>query len=229
LWIKKQATNGNMILRIDIKKGFLFRAAAAIIIAAVFITVYFSDHKTPAGGGSQDQQDSVPVSVDGTRGNIGTTEGDGTVAPLVETEIGAVGASGGQVLPNNDATLAANKSFKKVCAHNKCYEAELAITPQEWERGLMFRESLDRNQGMLFEFGQDGIHKFWMKNTKISLDIIWVDADKKIVFISNNISPCIRDDCPSYGPDVPVRYVFEVNGGEMARLGAKIGDAVIVE
>ena len=218
-----------MIFQIDIKKGFLFRAAAAIIIVAVFAMVYTNDHKTPLGGaGSQDQQDPVSATIDNP-GNIGTTEGDGKVAPLEETEIGSVGATGGQISQNNDTAPTASKSFKKVCVHSKCYEAELAITSQEWERGLMFRESLGKDQGMLFESGQDGIHKFWMKNTKISLDIIWIGADKKIIFISNNISPCIRDVCPSYGPDAPARYVLEVNGGEMARLDAKVGDAVTIK
>jgi len=218
----------NMILKIDVKKGFLFRAAAAIVILAVFAAAYSGDHKTPSGGaGGQVDPEPDPVAVE-SPGNIGTTEGDGKVAPLVETEIGSAGANG-QVSPGGNAAPAANASFKKVCIRDKCYQAELAITPQEWGRGLMFRESLGKDQGMLFESGQDGIHKFWMKNTKISLDMVWIGADKKIIFISNNISPCIREVCPSYGPDAPARYVFETNGGEMARLGAKAGDAVIME
>jgi hypothetical protein len=198
----------------------------AAVIAAVFMVAYFNGHKVPVGGGGIEnlQEGSSLPNPTGKANNIGTSEGDGTVAPLSETEIG-----GATNIPAASSTaINANLSAGKVCLGNNCYVVELAITPSERERGLMFRSSLGKDRGMLFDFGADGIHKFWMKNTLINLDIIWIGADKKIVFISNNISPCIRDVCPSYGPDAAARYVLEVNGGEMKRLGAKIGDAAVM-
>jgi|GEM_PF-1401471 len=211
--------------QMKLKKEFLIRAVAALAIVAIFMFAYFNDRKLPSGGAVvQDNQESeTPAETAGNPGNIGTSEGDGTVAPLEETEIGQSAASGaGEDLNNSLST-------EKVCFGDKCYVAEIAITPQEHARGLMFRESLGKDRGMIFDFGSDGIHKFWMKNTKINLDMVWIGSDKKVIFISNNILPCIRDVCPQYGPDIAARYVLEVNGGEMARLGVKIGDTVTIK
>ena len=212
--------------QINIKNKFIPRAAIAVIIVAVFIVAYLNDHRTPSDGADardQESREQSPALTD-PQNNIGTTEGDGKFAPLLETEIGAVSN------PVSSSTAPeAGRIAGKVCFGEQCYGVELAKTSQEIERGLMYRASLDKDKGMLFDFGGAGIHKFWMKNTLISLDIIWIGADKKIIFISNNISPCIKDPCPLYGPDFSARYVIEVNGGEMKRLGAKIGDTVKIE
>ena len=76
-------------------------------------------------------------------------------------------------------------------------------TPEEQAQGLMFRESLTENTGMLFPFPDKGVHRFWMKNTMIPLDMIWMDADGKVIFVSADTPPCKADPCPSYGPDSP--------------------------
>jgi hypothetical protein len=207
------------------KNKFLVRAFAAVAIVAVFAVAYFNDHKLPDGNTAiQDHelQEQSSASAD-RQNNIGTSEGDGTVAPLLETEIGTVNNPVVSPTPSGAGTVAG-----KVCFGGQCYGVELAKTPQETEHGLMYRASLDKDKGMLFDFGAAGIHKFWMKNTLISLDMVWIGADNKVIFISNNISPCIKDPCPLYGPDVPARYVLEINGGEMKRLAAKVGDEVVI-
>ena len=65
-----------------------------------------------------------------------------------------------------------------------------------------------------------------MKNTLISLDIIWIDENKKIVFISQNNQPCLEDNCPAINPGVKAKYVLEINAGIAEELGIKIGEAM---
>jgi hypothetical protein len=91
--------------------------------------------------------------------------------------------------------------------------AEIVDTPEAIERGLMFRESLGPNEGMLFVFEKTGFYPFWMKNTRIPLDIIWIDEDWRIVSIAASVPPCRADPCPTYAPASDARYVVEVVAG----------------
>ncbi len=93
--------------------------------------------------------------------------------------------------------------------------AEVADTTETRARGLMGRESLPRDRGMLFTFPEAQPWSFWMKNTKIRLDIIWLDGTKKIVHVERNVPICTRTDdgCPNYQPNEPARYVLEVAAG----------------
>ena len=97
------------------------------------------------------------------------------------------------------------------------YRLELAKTPEEQAQGLMFRESLPDRAGMLFLFPDASVHKFWMKNTMIPLDMIWMDAGGKVLFVSANTPPCKADPCPNYGPDTPASSVLEIAGGMAAK------------
>lgn len=95
----------------------------------------------------------------------------------------------------------------------------------ERSRGLMYREGLDSDKGMLFIFEKEGEYPFWMKNTLISLDIIWINENKEVVFISENAQPCSEEySCPSISPGKNAKYVLEINGGTSERIGLKIGD-----
>lgn len=113
-----------------------------------------------------------------------------------------------------------------------CFEVELAQTAAEWAKGLMFRESLDAGKGMFFIFKNEEIYPFWMKNTLIPLDIIWINENKEIVFIAENVLPCPpagetgkTEICPSINPNnKTAKYVLEINGGFARKLGLKIGD-----
>jgi uncharacterized membrane protein (UPF0127 family) len=102
--------------------------------------------------------------------------------------------------------------------------AELAVTDEERQRGLMFRETLLPDQGMLFVFETEDFYSFWMKNTLIPLDLLWLDKDRRIVHIARNVPPCKADPCPSYPPDRPGLYVLELAAGSADRLGLKIFD-----
>jgi uncharacterized membrane protein (UPF0127 family) len=105
-----------------------------------------------------------------------------------------------------------------------CFLVELAKTQKEKERGLMFRDYLDKDKGMLFIFEKEGIYPFHMKNTLIPLDIIWLDENKNIVFISENNRPCSHDYCPIINPETKAKYVLEINAGLINELEIKPGD-----
>jgi hypothetical protein len=93
--------------------------------------------------------------------------------------------------------------------------AEIADTARKRAEGLMYREHLDKNRGMLFTFDQAQPWTFWMKNTKIPLDIIWMNEKKQIVHIEANVPICTRtdDSCRQYQPNEPALYVLELGGG----------------
>ena len=103
------------------------------------------------------------------------------------------------------------------------YRLELATVPEDQAQGLMYRENLPDKTGMLFVFDQPEPHHFWMKNTMIPLDIVWVDDSGKVVFISARTPPCKADPCPTYGPDVAVSRVLEIAGGKAAEEGLAVG------
>jgi len=93
--------------------------------------------------------------------------------------------------------------------------AEIADTARKRAEGLMYREHLAKDRGMLFTFDQAQPWTFWMKNTKIPLDIIWMNEKKQIVHIESNVPICTRTDdgCRQYQPNEPALYVLELRGG----------------
>jgi hypothetical protein len=106
------------------------------------------------------------------------------------------------------------------------YRLELARTPEEQAQGLMFRESLPDRAGMLFLFDAAGDHHFWMKNTMIPLDMIWMDESGKVLYVSANTPPCKADPCPTYGPNAPARQVLEIAGGMAAKESVTVGSTL---
>ncbi len=103
---------------------------------------------------------------------------------------------------------------------------EIAADDEARAQGLMYRDRLDPGKGMLFIFPRDDVFSFWMKNTRIPLDMIWIDSDRRIVGMRENVPPCHVPNCPSYGPGVVARYVLEVAGGEAAKHRLQVGDAL---
>lgn len=101
-------------------------------------------------------------------------------------------------------------------------EAELAIDDETRMRGLMFRESMPENAGMLFAFPYLDRHSFWMKNTLIPLDLIWLNERKEIVY-SVTAPPCKKDPCDSYIPMQKAMYVLELNGGFLKKHNIPLG------
>jgi len=104
------------------------------------------------------------------------------------------------------------------------FEVELAVSPDQRRQGLMFRESLDSDQGMLFDFGRTAPVTMWMRNTFISLDILFIDADGRIARIVADTEPLSDAVIGSGGP---VRAVLELPAGTSADLGIAVGDRVV--
>ena len=103
------------------------------------------------------------------------------------------------------------------------FEVDLATNDAERARGLMYREKLGPYDGMLFDFYQDAPVSFWMKNTLIPLDMVFIAGDGTIKHVHANATPLSTDAIPS---QFPVRAVLEINGGSAALLGIKPGDKV---
>jgi uncharacterized membrane protein (UPF0127 family) len=91
---------------------------------------------------------------------------------------------------------------------------EVASDDPTREQGLMYRDVLPEDRGMIFIFPQNGTYPFWMKNTLIPLDMIWIDETKKVNFVASDVPPCKADPCPSFGSQtIPSRYVLETAAG----------------
>lgn len=116
--------------------------------------------------------------------------------------------------------------LRPVCIRGICFESEIAVTAAERGRGLMYREALAKDHGMLFVFPEEGLHHFWMKNTRIELDIIFIAADRRVVSISRRAQPCRNDPCTRYTPDGNAAYVLEIAGGLATSYGFAAGDLV---
>jgi len=113
-----------------------------------------------------------------------------------------------------------------VCIKGACFRVEIAATADQRARGLMYRESLDYDRGMLFVYASEGLYQFWMKNTLIPLDIIWIGSDNRIVNIKRNAEPCGAVSCPTINPGADSLHVLEINGGLSDALGFEVGDGV---
>ncbi|MEM9362002.1 MAG: DUF192 domain-containing protein [Bacteroidota bacterium] len=102
-------------------------------------------------------------------------------------------------------------------------DIEIADTEYETQTGLMYRESMEDSQGMLFIFTDVAKHAFYMKNTQFSLDIIYIDENLKIAGFQKNTIPFDESSLPS---GVPIQYVLEVKGGLSDSWGLKVGDQI---
>jgi uncharacterized membrane protein (UPF0127 family) len=138
-----------------------------------------------------------------------------SLAPLIPPWPGVDGSAAAQQLQELKIT-------SKNGAH--IFGVELAVTPEEQAKGLMYRKELPEGQGMLFDFHQEqpGV-SFWMKNTYIPLDMIFIRGDGSILRIAENTTPLSEALVPAGGP---VRAVLEVIGGTAKKLGIAPGDRV---
>ena len=118
------------------------------------------------------------------------------------------------------AGCSSRQAGDQVCFKDYCFNVEIADNNIDRMRGLQLRESLPDNMGMLFIFPESRIYSFWMKDTLIPLDIIWIDYDRRIVHIEHNVEPCRSPlKCPSYTPPKKALYVLEINAGKAEELG----------
>ena len=105
-------------------------------------------------------------------------------------------------------------------------QVEVMVNDEDRAMGLMFRPSLAADRGMLFVFEQPAFHGIWMKNCKFPIDIMWLDDQRKVVHLAENVPPCKAEPCPVYEPLRRASYVVELNAGEARREKALLGAAV---
>jgi YVTN family beta-propeller protein len=165
--------------------------------------------------------------VSNTRGNdvsiIDTTSSN------VTATISAGGAGPNQMIARKPAieivrTEDDNNNNSSAIAH---VFVEVLDDRQEFARGLMFRSHLPWNAGMLFAYYDEEPRSFWMKNTLIPLDMIFVDSSSRIIEIKENVPPCEQEECPSYPSREPAQYVLEVNAGFVQENGVRVGDRLV--
>ena len=104
------------------------------------------------------------------------------------------------------------------------FTVEVADTPEKRSRGLMFRDEMADGHGMLFIHDREERQAYWMKNTRIPLDILYFDGGLRLVSQQRDVPPCTAGDrCPAYPSHAPARYVLELNAGEARRLDLRNG------
>ena len=141
--------------------------------------------------------------------------GPGGAAPAPETE--------------TRATTATSAGPRVTFPDGHVVRVEVANDNELRAQGLMFRDHLAPDAGMLFFFTEEGEYPFWMKNTRIPLDMIWIDSNRRVAAVKYEVPPCKADPCPSYPPNANARYVLEVAGGVARQHGVKAGDVLRFE
>lgn len=126
--------------------------------------------------------------------------------------------------------LAANVQAAEISARlgNHPLQLELALDESSRMRGLMFRERLAPDHGMLFVFDDDREREFWMKNTLIPLDLLFFDAKGRLIATQLNAQPCRQPRCLGYRSHQPARYVLELNAGSVQQLDLHLGEQLQV-
>jgi uncharacterized membrane protein (UPF0127 family) len=123
------------------------------------------------------------------------------------------------------ATGSDNSNWVEIKGHR--YSVEIADDNAERSRGLMFRDDMDADRGMIFIHDAEEPQAYWMKNTKIPLDILYFDHARKLVSAQQRVPPCsLGDQCPPFPSEGPALYVLELNAGQAEAIGLKPGDEI---
>ena len=178
---------------------------------------------------------------DGPHGIAFSADGDlAYISNMKSSDISVIDVASGQVIgtfPSGGVephqNVAKKPAVSIISAENataKDVYVDIADDSEERSRGLMFKKSLEWNNGMLFVFDDEKVRSFWMKNTLVPLDMIFVDSNFTIVDIERNAQPCIEDDsCQTYVSDRPAKFVLEVNAGFVEKNGINIGDRLSLD
>lgn len=150
------------------------------------------------------------------------------VLDLVLATMILAGCGGSPVAQSGTATAPVTGSSgpRVVLPDGSSIAVEVVADPESRARGLMYRPSLAENRGMLFLFPAPDVHSFWMKDTLIPLDMIWLDPERRIIAIERDVPPCQADPCPSYGPSAEALYVLELAAGQAAAHRLERGDVL---
>jgi len=119
------------------------------------------------------------------------------------------------------------ESSDNVCFGDICFDVRVSDSDSERAKGLMYEEFLSEKHGVLFVFEDVGNHSFWMKNTYIVLDIIWIDEDFRVVDIKT-VEPCFSSRCGFFSASSKSKFVLEIGGGLSSVYGISVGDYVSI-
>lgn len=112
----------------------------------------------------------------------------------------------------------------EVTVNNFKLIADLALTQDQQTKGLAVKNTMNESQGMLFVFEHPSLESFWMKDMKFPIDIIWMDANRSVVYVAPQLEPCPAiGDCPAYVPTKESMYVLETKAGFSHRHDVKLG------
>jgi len=116
--------------------------------------------------------------------------------------------------------------FKTIYVADRPFRVEIADTPEKHALGLMQRRTIKSDYGMLFVFAEEELRSFWMKDTLITLDMIFLNSAGQVVAMHESVPPCTADPCPSYESEIPARYVLEIAGARKLKL--QLGDKIFI-
>lgn len=119
--------------------------------------------------------------------------------------------------PAAPATASNTEAARIILPDKSVVVVEVAPDEDTRAQGLMYRDHLADDRGMIFLFPEAGEYPFWMKNTLIPLDMIWMDRDHRIVHIARDVPPCKADPCPNYPPHAQASSVLELAAGVAAK------------
>jgi uncharacterized membrane protein (UPF0127 family) len=120
-------------------------------------------------------------------------------------------------------------SPNQICFKDRCFNVEVADNDASRIRGLQGRLSMASDSGMLFVFQQQDLYNFWMKDTLIPLDILWLDRDMQVVDLKADVPPCQDNPCPIYNPSGQALYVLEINAGAAKSYNIQIGQKAVLK
>lgn len=144
--------------------------------------------------------------------------------------------------PSNSCSIAPTDAFKRLTISATSQQrnrpevliggvkvyADLADTPRKQADGLMRRPHLNENEGMLFVFGGEENVSVWMKNMLISIDVVFISSDNKVITVHKSVPPCPHNSCASYASSTPAKYALEVRAGFCERHGVQPGDSIAI-
>jgi uncharacterized membrane protein (UPF0127 family) len=111
----------------------------------------------------------------------------------------------------------------------KVLKVEVMVNDQDRAMGLMFRPSLPEDRGMLFVYETSDFYGVWMKNCRFPIDIVWLDEERRVVYLAEAVPPCKAEPCPVYEPMQRARFFLELNAHQARREKVAVGETVSFE